>query len=688
MPKPVKLDFSKAVPIADDGAVKLDFSKAQPVEGTVTPTSTDPSGRTPTGEPAPDDTRNALQRTLDNLITPDPRREEWQSPGRNMADTFARGVAENVVPLVSHPIQSIGGMLRKAGQAIADNPVNLTGALSDFAIKPLIEQGVSDYQSGGLAKAIPHMAGTGTGIWATGELGGKALKPVTGKVGTALRAASDARIGKAHEAILSDVGGDYVPREQSSKTLNVIRNQAAKHPEIVKVINGKDPQAAVAAHINLLDKTIKSIDDLHDAARIPVQNFQVDPTPVVEDFLPSESKFKAMPEAQQHQLAKLAERIIKAESIEDLNNLRIQLGEEDLGARDMQTEPSPGYKTTLHKAANAVREAYYKRLAEVTGKDFTEIKRIEGALKEERHFAQKKQPSLSQAEVKSKTATGRERVGNLISSSAHGSMGIPLVSAAADAVRGTDLANIQTHLQTLYSHLPEHVPMSVPGGMPPVRGALPARATSPLRPGLPASVIPNADEFGAVDSGRIPPRGTNFNVKPGDQAYPHEAVRPGTPPPATGPTVPPKPSEFLRLQAGEPGRVGAKYVEQVGARPASPNQPPPVNPSTAFERVTPKPGGNISVPNAGRFQVIEARPNGEMVIRQTRQLPSGERDLLPATASPSTVTPSSPQLPPVGYTFTGPDGVVRTVTKVGKDGTVTLKEVPKKTPGDLLRQSQ
>jgi hypothetical protein len=166
------------------------------------PASTDPSGRTPTGEPAPGDTRNALQRTLDNLITPDPRREEWQSPGRNMADTFARGVAENVVPLVSHPLKSVGGMLRKAGQAIADNPGNATGAASDFFIKPLVEQGVSDYQSGGLAKAVPHMAGTGAGLWATGELGGEALrktgkvlKSASGSVGDALRKGAQTVVG-------------------------------------------------------------------------------------------------------------------------------------------------------------------------------------------------------------------------------------------------------------------------------------------------------------------------------------------------------------------------------------------------------------------------------------------------------------------------------------------------------------
>jgi hypothetical protein len=107
---------------------------------------------------------------------------------RNGADTFARGVAENVLPLISHPIKSIGGILQRGGQAVADNPGSLTGALGDFAVKPLVEQGVNDYQTGGASKAILHGAGTGTGMWATGELGGAAMKPVASLASSALEA--------------------------------------------------------------------------------------------------------------------------------------------------------------------------------------------------------------------------------------------------------------------------------------------------------------------------------------------------------------------------------------------------------------------------------------------------------------------------------------------------------------------
>lgn len=205
MPKTVTIPgYDKPIDFPDSMSQdQINAASKKLYEAKHPPASTDPSGRTPTGEPAPGDTRNALQRTLDNLITPDPRREEWQSPGRNMADTFARGVAENVVPLVSHPLKSVGGMLRKAGQAIADNPGNATGAASDFFIKPLVEQWVSDYQSGGLAKAVPHMAGTGVGLWATGELGGEGLR----KTGKVLKGAS----GSVGEALRSKYGPRNIP---------------------------------------------------------------------------------------------------------------------------------------------------------------------------------------------------------------------------------------------------------------------------------------------------------------------------------------------------------------------------------------------------------------------------------------------------------------------------------------------
>jgi hypothetical protein len=637
----------------------------------------DPSNRTPTGEPLPGDTRNALQRKLDLLVTPNPRREEWQSGTRNAVDNFSRGVAENVVPLVSHPLSTAGGILKQAGNAIA-NPdyAGPGGSLAAF-FRPQIESAVEDYQTRGAGKAIPHILGNLVGGMAVGELTGEAAKPVLGKAGEILDNHRVANISKAHEAVLADAGGDYVPREQSSKTLAAIRNRAAAHPELVKVINGKDPQAAYAAHVKILDNEIKDIDKYHDAVRKPVENYPVEPHDIISDFFPSASKYRAMPEAQQSQLMALGRRINQAQTLEDLNNLRIQLNEEDLGARDMQTEPSPGYKSSLHKATNAVRDAYYKRLSEVTGKDLSELKRTEGALKEEVYNAKRVQSKLYQKEVKAKTFTGRERMANVVSSAEYPSgFQLPLVSSAAKAIRGTELANIQSHLQTLYSQLPEHTPINVAGGMASPRGFITDQASpSSGQLQLPSSVIPNAD-VGEVDRGGVPNRPVGYHVKPEHSAYPHEQVIPGKTPAATGPTVPPRPAQFLQLpESAGPG--GSKFVSREQVGPVNnPNEPPPLNKETSFERITPKAGERINLPQSGEYRVIVAGPNGDLEIKPSLQLPAPEsKTLLSSKLSPSTVYPSKPQLPPVGYTFTGPDGVVRTVTRVTKDGTVTLKEV-------------
>ena len=81
-----------------------------PAKQTVAPTSTDPSGRTPTGATG---TRRHAQRRAALAGQPHHGRpapcKDGQSPGKNMADTYARGVAENVVPLVSHLSSLLGG---------------------------------------------------------------------------------------------------------------------------------------------------------------------------------------------------------------------------------------------------------------------------------------------------------------------------------------------------------------------------------------------------------------------------------------------------------------------------------------------------------------------------------------------------------------------------------------------------
>jgi hypothetical protein len=186
-------------------------------KGTATPVSTDPSGRTPTGEPAPGDTRNPAQKWLDNLVTPDPRREEWQSPARNATEDVVRHVGQTFIPLISHPINTARGMLKSAGNAIADNPGNAQGAVFDFFVKPLVEQAVTESAEKGKTRAALNLLGTGVGIWATGEVtgtGAKAARPVVGKVTRGLMdtaaKAREAAVGKYRPRAV-EVGGENIP---------------------------------------------------------------------------------------------------------------------------------------------------------------------------------------------------------------------------------------------------------------------------------------------------------------------------------------------------------------------------------------------------------------------------------------------------------------------------------------------
>jgi hypothetical protein len=221
-----------------------------------TAVSTDPSGRTPTGEPGVDDHRNALQRVFDNLANPDPRKEEWQNPARTGLDRFAQGVAENVTPLIAHPLKSIAGAATTLGHAFVDNPGNPLGIISDLA-QPMIESGVRDYQENGPAKAIPHMLGQLVGGAATGELGGEAMKAVP-KVGSAIRTAA---IGDPNVAALK--GLRVGPA--SAKSIPMVRSVEGARPYLQGVKSLEDAQSRVplakAEIWNPYQQTIDAIGD-------------------------------------------------------------------------------------------------------------------------------------------------------------------------------------------------------------------------------------------------------------------------------------------------------------------------------------------------------------------------------------------------------------------------------------------
>ena len=201
--------------------------------------STDPSGRTPTGKPAPGDKRNAAQRWLDNLITPDPRREEWQSPAKNTADDVARHAAQNFIPILSHPLNTMGGMVKSAGQALANNPGNAQGVVSDLFIKPIVEQVVSESQEKGPTRAALNLLGTGAGMWATGEVTGAGTKPLNERVIGPITRGIASKAAKAREGMVRGITGT------GKRAVNPIIEETQAANEAARNAHMKEAQGAV-----------------------------------------------------------------------------------------------------------------------------------------------------------------------------------------------------------------------------------------------------------------------------------------------------------------------------------------------------------------------------------------------------------------------------------------------------------
>ena len=257
MPKRVSIPgYDKPIEFPDSMSLdEINAASKKLYDAKNTSASTDPSGRTPTGEPAEGDDRNGFQRWADNLITPDPRKEEWQSPWKTGLDRAAQGVAENVLPIVAHPIDSAVGFAKQVGGAIANGGQQPWGAAAEF-VRPMIEGAVADYMQNGPAKALPHILGQGAGMLATGELQGEALKaagrrlsPILAKGNESLRQGIQSMVGAGDKPVRAEVAAKAEAAGKAAKaTEESNRAELSKHEDAIKEAG----QANVNAHVKWL----------------------------------------------------------------------------------------------------------------------------------------------------------------------------------------------------------------------------------------------------------------------------------------------------------------------------------------------------------------------------------------------------------------------------------------------------
>ena len=176
MPEPVKLDFSKAVPIADDGAVKLDFSKAQPVEDTVTPMPAPPA------KPGIFERWDKFTAPLTEIQKPDSSKK-WDP---SEAVKAVGNIGAGGLGMLLHPLDTlagIGGMITAPVEMATGTPFKKTvpgELIQSFKENPY-----------GTVEAGIGQAGATAGMGEVGEAAvGKVARGATkaaGTVGDALR---------------------------------------------------------------------------------------------------------------------------------------------------------------------------------------------------------------------------------------------------------------------------------------------------------------------------------------------------------------------------------------------------------------------------------------------------------------------------------------------------------------------
>jgi hypothetical protein len=218
--------------------------------------ATDAAGRTPSGEPAPGDTRNAFQRTIDELSFPDPRREEWQTPTARNAGNFGTSLVGAALQPIAHPINTLKGI----GSAIAASHGNPAAILPEMAA-PMIEKGISDYERHGAGYALSGAAGTGVGSAAMGEATAPVIRGAAGIAGDAGSAIRTAAIGDPNVAALK--GLRVGPG--SPKSLSTIKAVEGARPFLKGAQSLEDLQSRIpAAKQGIWGKYQGTIDSIGD----------------------------------------------------------------------------------------------------------------------------------------------------------------------------------------------------------------------------------------------------------------------------------------------------------------------------------------------------------------------------------------------------------------------------------------
>lgn len=394
----------------------------------------------------------------------------------DVASNLGSGSVRVTMLPIAHPINTAMGALKSAAY-LGGTAMGVQMPESFNPITPIAEQ-FAQNPAGEAVAAIPQVALALAGMGAakspigaledsggSGGSGGVFRTPLVkdqNYTPTQLRA-------RAAATAYGNTSAGTVPQDLAANTGSILRDTAAQTPDAVAAINSKNPLASVQADIDLHHAAQARIDRAHETILDPVRNRPVDTSAIQQAVQPSPEQLQGMDPADVNVVNRMQARAANVTTLGGLNKFRQFMNTEDTTLRG-----NPSYAQTIgtpalvHDMANAAREAYYNALQDVTGQDFTGLKRMEGALIKQSAGLQSALPRLSMAEARANAPFDwRNTVGDVLEGTTRsGAPGLPIISGAAtkigEAVKGTKLAQMQRQLQTFYSDLPSQSTIQIP----------------------------------------------------------------------------------------------------------------------------------------------------------------------------------------------------------------------------------
>jgi hypothetical protein len=452
-------------------------------------------------------------------------------------------------------------------------------------------------------------AGSAIVMGGAGEFKGlKGLAPRSAE-SLAKRRASSLASTLARTPMNADKG--FIPQDIASAIAEPVRQAAAEHPELAQVATGSDPVQAFAAHQAILNEAEKSMEKEFNSILDPVRGHEVDARLVTHDLYASDALKQAFPQ-EANWVNEFYARLDGVRTLGDLNEMRRLLNDKAASTYKSAaaTMEESGRVGAVRKAADTLRDYFYKELEQATGKDLRTLKRTEGSLIDAKTAAKSSGPRLT-AEHQIHTerrSTLRTAADIAKGSKAIAGGAIPIVGWAADKLEGSQLQQLHSYLKDFYSDLPQVTLAGAPAaGGPTVRVGNVPNPPEPRAPGLPpfrGATVP-------VEGPMFPtPTGITHEPRAGNStegATENALGGPRLAPRLTGGGAP-------QLEAG-----GTPAGPDKTFQPAAKTQVGPTNLESATSR--PAPGA------AGQSYTVD--PNGQIRIqRKLLQAPTKKGDVI------------------------------------------------------------